>query len=101
MPDRSWLLLTVFIALFFIIGFITNFTHSYIFTLSVKKLEKDVDSDNSSRAKKTMKIVEKKDAFLTALNCMSTFVGVAFGFSVSVMRYDYISYVFYKYEPEF
>jgi len=96
LPDRSsWLILSAIIILFTIIGFFSSFTHSYISAISNKKLSKDAEFEGATKAKKMLKILDKKEKLLTSLKCMNTFTAIAFGVTASVMLYDYLAFLIY------
>lgn len=87
LPDRSWLILFLFISVTFIIGFFSSFAHSYISALSDKRLEKDINSDNSSNAKKMMKLAEKREKYVVAFKSMSSFNAVMYGVCLAVLLF--------------
>ena len=94
MPDRSsWPFLTLIVSIYFIIAFLESFTESYIATLNEKKLEKD-DENNELKASKFEKLLKKKQIIISSLSCVKVFISIIYGFTVSVMMYEYLAHTF-------
>ncbi len=94
LPDRSsWFYLTVFIVFYYIVAFLASFSETYISTLNEKKLEKDSEDDEKN-ADKFQKLLKKKQDILSSLSCVMIFIKTAYGFTVSVMLYRYLAYLF-------